>query len=29
MDGLAHSRDGRGSQADFTTSRAVDIEGDL
>lgn len=29
MVGLAHSRDGRGSQADFTTSRAVDIEGDL
>jgi len=29
VDGLAHSRDGRGSQADFTTTRAVDIEGDL
>lgn len=29
MDGLAHSRDGRRSQVDFTTSRAVDIEGDL
>ena len=29
MVGLAHSRDGRGSQADFTTSRAVDISGDL
>ena len=29
MVGLAHSTDGRGSKANFTTSRAVDIDGDL